>query len=101
MLGLALSVDQMYHILTQTENANAFLAINLTSKGIVFLVIQYKQTATVAKATNVKVVRQDFIQIMDFANLVQDCVLSAAVALLVQNANQMYNILMSIKSVNV
>jgi hypothetical protein len=39
MLGLALSVDQMYHILTQTENANVLLAINLTFMGIVFLVI--------------------------------------------------------------
>ncbi len=40
MKGLVLSAGQMYHSMTpQIENANAFLAIFLTSMGIVFLVI--------------------------------------------------------------
>jgi hypothetical protein len=32
MLELALSVDRMYHLLIQTENANVRLVISLTSK---------------------------------------------------------------------
>ena len=33
MLGLALSVDQMYHRLIQPENVNARLGFSLTSMG--------------------------------------------------------------------
>jgi hypothetical protein len=33
MLGLASSVERMYHLLIQTENANVRLGISLTYKG--------------------------------------------------------------------
>ena len=66
MLGLALSVDQMFQLLIQTEIANARLGISLTCKSqVVCLVISLVLTVIVVKIIDVPNATQDFIWISD------------------------------------